>query len=68
MGCPSQPQGLTVARKLTVAAALANLYNSPGWVALQKQITASNALIEACKVAKECRLVVGSDGNLVMVQ
>lgn len=45
---------------------LAALYNSPGWVALQKQISASNALIEACKVAKECRLIVGSDGNLIM--
>lgn len=48
------------------AAKLAALYNSPGWVALQKQIEAGNALIEACKVAKECRLIVGTDGSLIM--
>lgn len=49
------------------AAKLQALYNSPGWVALQKQIEANKALIEACRVAKECKLFVGSDGNLVMV-
>lgn len=48
------------------AAALAGLYNSPGWVALQKQIEANKGLIEACKLAKECKLFVGSDGNLIM--
>lgn len=52
--------------KANAARELATLYNNPGWVALQKQITAGNALIEACKVAKECRLIVGSDGNLIM--
>lgn len=48
------------------AAALAGLYNTPGWVALQKQIEAGKALIEACKLAKECKLIVGTDGSLIM--
>lgn len=52
--------------KREAAAALAGLYNTPGWVALQKQIEAGKALVEACKLAKECKLFVGSDGNLVM--
>lgn len=42
------------------------LYNTPGWVALQKQIAAGNALVEACERAKECRLIVGTDGSLIM--
>lgn len=48
------------------AAKVQALYNSPGWVTLQKQITQMKALIEACKVAKECRIIVGADGNLIM--
>lgn len=48
------------------AAALNSLYNNPGWVKLQQQIESSRALIEACKAAKECRLVVGNDGNLIL--
>lgn len=48
------------------AAALAGLYNSPGWVSLQKTISTNQALVEACKAAKECRLIVGADGNLIM--
>lgn len=48
------------------AAAIAGLYNSPGWVSLQKQIEANKGVIEACRVAKECKLFVGSDGNLIM--
>lgn len=48
------------------AGKLAALYNTPGWVALQKQIAAGNALIEACKLAKECKLIVGTDGSLIM--
>lgn len=48
------------------AAALNELYNSPGWVALQKQIEAGKALIEACKMAKECRIVIGPDGAMIM--
>ena len=52
--------------KKNAAAELAGLYNSPGWVALQKQIEASRALVEACKAAKECKLIVGPDGNLIM--
>lgn len=52
--------------KADAAAALNSLYNTPGWVELQKQIEAGNALIEACKAAKECRLIVGTDGSLIM--
>lgn len=52
--------------KANAAAALNSLYNTPGWVALQKQIEAGNALVEACKAAKECRLIVGTDGSLIM--
>jgi hypothetical protein len=52
--------------KAEAARALNALYNTPGWVALQKQIEAGNALIEACKAAKECRLIVGTDGSLIM--
>ena len=48
------------------AAALASLYNSPGWVSLQKTIATNQALVEACKAAKECKLIVGADGNLIM--
>lgn len=48
------------------AAALASLYNSPGWVSLQKTIATNAALVEACKAAKECKLIVGADGNLIM--
>lgn len=47
---------------------LNTLYDTPGWMALQKQIEAGKALVEACKAAKECRLVVGADGTLVMAQ
>lgn len=48
------------------ASKIAALYNSPGWVSLQKQIEAGKALVEACKAAKECRLVVGPDGTVIM--
>lgn len=52
--------------KRDAAAALSQLYNTPGWVALQKQIEAGRALVEACKAAKECRLIVGPDGSVIM--
>jgi hypothetical protein len=52
--------------KADAAAKLDALYRSPGWLELQKKITEMNGLIEACKVAKECRLIVGADGNLIM--
>lgn len=52
--------------KRDAANAVGALYNSPGWVALQKQIVASQALVDACKAAKECRLVVGPDGTVIM--
>lgn len=48
------------------ARALNALYNTPGWVEIQKTIKQAEALVEACKVAKECRLIVGADGNLIM--
>lgn len=52
--------------KADAAKELAKLYATPGWVALQREIIQQQALIEACKVAKECRLVVGADGNLIL--
>lgn len=52
--------------KKDAAAEIAALYNSPGWVKLQQQIITSQALVEACKLAKECKLIVGPDGNLIM--
>lgn len=52
--------------KRDAAAALAGLYNSPGWVALQKQIEANKGIVAACAAAKECKLFVGSDGQLIM--
>jgi hypothetical protein len=48
------------------ARALNTLYNTDGWVKIQQQIEAGRALIEACKAAKECRLIVGTDGSLIM--
>lgn len=52
--------------KADAAAELAKLYATPGWVKLQEAIIAQQALIEACKAAKECTLVVGADGVLKM--
>jgi len=52
--------------KADAAKELAKLYATPAWVALQKEIIQQQALIEACKVAKECRLIVGADGNLII--
>lgn len=52
--------------KRDAANAVGALYNSPGWVALQKQIEAGRALMEACRLAKECKLIVGTDGSLIM--
>lgn len=52
--------------KADAAKELATLYATPGWVALQKEIIQQQALIEACKAAKECRLIVGADGNLIL--
>lgn len=52
--------------KRDAANALNQLYNTPGWVSLQKQIEAGRALVEACKAAKECRLIVGPDGSVIM--
>lgn len=52
--------------KANAAAELARLYATPAWVQLQIEITRANALVEACKVAKECTIVVGADGSLIM--
>lgn len=52
--------------KADAAKELAKLYATPGWIKLQEAIIAQQALIEACKVAKECRLVVGADGTLLI--
>lgn len=52
--------------KADAAKELEKLYATPGWVALQREIIQQQALIEACKAAKECRLVVGADGNLIL--
>lgn len=48
------------------AAALAALYSNPGWVRLQLQIEANKGVAAACAAAKECKLFVGSDGQLIM--
>ena len=52
--------------KAKAAKALESLYASPGWVALQKAILQQQGLIQACQAAKECRLIVGSNGQLIM--
>jgi len=52
--------------KKNAAAELAKLYANPAWVRLQETILKTQALIEACKQAKECKLIVGADGNLIM--
>lgn len=52
--------------KANAAAELAKLYANPAWVRLQDTILKTQALIEACKAAKECKLIVGADGNLIM--
>lgn len=52
--------------KANAAAELARLYANPNWVRLQDTILKTQALIEACKQAKECKLIVGADGNLIM--
>lgn len=50
--------------KADAARELAKLYATPGWVDLQKQIIQATALIDACKAARECVLVAGSNGNV----
>lgn len=50
--------------KADAAKELAKLYATPGWVDLQKHILQTTALVEACKAAKECFLVAGSNGNV----
>lgn len=52
--------------KADAAKELEKLYASPGWLALQKAIIDQQALIQACQQAKECRLFVGADGQLIM--
>ena len=50
--------------KANAAAELEKLYKLPGWIDLQKQIIQAQALVDACKAAKECVLVAGSNGNV----
>lgn len=57
----AQAQGQVDAAKKLEA-----LYKSPGWVKLQAQILAGKALTDACAAAKECRIITGSDGTLIM--
>jgi hypothetical protein len=52
--------------KADAAAQLAKLYKDPNWVRLQETILKTQALIKACELAKECKLIVGADGNLIM--
>lgn len=52
--------------KADAAAQLNKLYANPNWVRLQDTILKTQALIKACEAAKECKLVVGADGNLIM--
>lgn len=52
--------------KADAAKELEKLYNTPGWVQLQVEIARQQALIQACQAAKECRLIVGSNGQLIM--
>lgn len=52
--------------KAKAAAELAKLYANPNWVRLQETILKTQALIKACELAKECKLIVGADGNLIM--
>ena len=52
--------------KRDAAGELAKLYANPSWVRLQDTILKTQALIKACEAAKECKLIVGADGNLIM--
>lgn len=52
--------------KANAAAELAKLYANPAWVQLQIEITRAQALVDACRAAKECTIVVGADGSLIM--
>lgn len=52
--------------KADAAGKIAELYKNPAWVRLQDTIVKTQALIEACKAAKECKLIVGADGNIIV--
>lgn len=52
--------------KRAAADEIAKLYANPSWVRLQDTILKTQALIKACEAAKECKLIVGADGNLIM--
>lgn len=52
--------------KKAAADEIAKLYANPNWVRLQDTILKTQALIKACEAAKECKLIVGADGNLIM--
>jgi hypothetical protein len=52
--------------KKAAADEIAKLYANPNWVRLQDTILKTQALIKACEAAKEFKLIVGADGNLIM--
>lgn len=52
--------------KSDAAKALATLYANPNWVKLQNSIIAADALVKACEKAKECTILVGADGTLLL--
>lgn len=52
--------------KADAARELSKLYATPAWVALQLEITKANALVDACKAAKECVIYANGAGGLVL--
>jgi hypothetical protein len=52
--------------KADAAKAIAALYANPNWVKLQNSIIAADALVKACEKAKECKIIVGADGTLLL--
>lgn len=52
--------------KADAAGKIAELYKNPAWVRLQDTILKTQALITACEKAKECKLIVGADGNIIV--
>lgn len=52
--------------KKNAAEEIAKLYQNPAWVRLQDTILKTQALIAACEKAKECKLIVGADGNIIV--
>lgn len=53
--------------KKNAAAEVANLYNSPGWVALQLQILQLEA-VKACAGNANCHMMIGGNGQIFSVK